>query len=443
MEEICDPEGDLDALEGVESLVGKSLLKQEEGSGGEPRFVMLETVHEYAREKLKESGWAEETKRLHAAYFLAMAEEAEPELRGPREQEWMDRLEAEHDNLRAALSWSLGGGDGVLGLRLAGALGWFWRVRGHFSEGHGWLEEALAGCGEVPPDARAKALAESGSLAIQQGDFERAKASSQEALALYRELGEKKGVAYSLYDIGWVELMQGNDEQAAPLVDESLTMARESGDEWGISSALNALASIAGDRDDYERAEALYEEALASARKLGSRQMATVVLGNMGILQAVSGDYERAEALLEEDLAGSRELKDTYGVAMALVNLGLVVTRRGDYERTRMLLKESLILSRQLGSKINIAECLEILSGMAGALGDFRRAARLWGAADALREAINAPWPPLERRLYEPYLAAVRSRADEALWRRSWEEGRAMTMEEALTYALEVMEERA
>ena len=183
MEEICDPEGDLDALEGVESLVGKSLLKQEEGSGGEPRFVMLETVHEYAREKLKESGWAEEMQRLHAAYFLAMAEEAEPELRGPREQEWMDRLEAEHDNLRVALSWSLGGGDGVLGLRLAGALGQFWKVRGHFSEGRGWLEEALAGCGEAPPDARARVLAESGNLAMDQGDFERSKASSQEALA--------------------------------------------------------------------------------------------------------------------------------------------------------------------------------------------------------------------------------------------------------------------
>ena len=172
----------------------------------------------------------------------------------------------------------------------------------------------------------------------------------------------------------------------------------------------------------------MYEEALASARKLGSRRITAMLLGNMGILQAVRGDYKRAEALLEEDLAGSRELKDTYGVAMVLINLGLVVMRRGDHERARILLKESLLLSRKLGSQINIAECLEILSEMAGALGDFRRAARLWGAADALREAINAPWPPLERRLYEPYLAAIRSRADEALWRRSWEEGRAMTM---------------
>jgi hypothetical protein len=125
------------------------------------------------------------------------------------------------------------------------------------------------------------------------------------------------------------------------------------------------------------------------------------------------------------------------------MNLGLVATRRGDHERARMLLKESLLLSRQLGSKVNIAECLEILSEIAGMLGDFRRAARLGGAADALRDAIGAPWLPLERRLYEPSLAAIRSRADEALWRRSWEEGRAMTMEETLAYALEDTQERA
>ena len=442
MEEICDPEGNLDVLEGVESLLEKSLIRQEEGPGGEPRFVMLETMHEYGREKLQQSGEAETIKRAHAEYFLELAEEAEPELVGPEEAAWLDRLEAEHDNLRGALSWSLGGGDGVLGLRLAGALGRFWRVRGHFSERRGWLEEALAGCGEAPADARARALVVSGTLAVDQGDFERAKASSQEALALYRGLGHRRGAAYSLFNIAWAELMQGNDEQAAPLVDQTLTMARESGYDWVISCALNALASIAGDRGDYERAEASYEEALASARKLGSRQMAAIVLGNMGCLQAVRGDYERAEALLEEVLAGSRELKDIYGVAMVLLNLGLVVTRRGDHERARRLLKESLLLSRQLGSKITIAECLEILSEMAGALGDFRRAARLWGAADALREAINAPWPPLERRLYEPYLAAIRSRADEALWRRSWEEGQAMTMEEAFTYALEDTQER-
>ncbi len=257
--------------------------------------------------------------------------------------------------------------------------------------------------GDQPLEEGLKAYLRDRNLLLVLDNFEQAKASSQEALTLYRELGDKRGVAYSLYDIGWVELMQGNDEQAAPLVDESLAMVRESGDEWGISTALNALSAIAGDRGDYERAEASYEEALA----------------------------------------GSRELKDTYSVAMALVNLGLVVTRRGDYERTRMLVKESLLLSRQLGSKINIAECLEILSEMAGALGDFRRAARLWGTADALREAINAPWPPLERRLYESYLAAIRSRANEALWRRSWEEGRAMTMEEAFTYALEDTQERA
>lgn len=135
IEEVCDPEGDLDILEGVESLLEKNLLRQEEGAGGEPRFVMLETVHEYAREKLRESAEAEEIKRLHAEYFLTLGEEAEPRLRGAAQLEWRERLEAEHDNMRAVLSWSLGGRDADLGLRLAGMLSWFWNMGGHLSEG--------------------------------------------------------------------------------------------------------------------------------------------------------------------------------------------------------------------------------------------------------------------------------------------------------------------
>jgi tetratricopeptide (TPR) repeat protein len=165
-------------------------------------------------------------------------------------------------------------------------------------------------------------------------------------------------------------------------------------------------------------------------------------LYNMGFSEAVRGDDERAEALFEESLAMSRELKDTYGAAISLMSLGDVATRRGDHGRARALLKESLVVFNELGARVNIAECLEILSGMAGALGDDARATRLWGAADALREAIGSPWPPAERRLHEPYLTATRSHADEAVWARAWEEGRAMTMEEAVAYALEDMEER-
>ena len=444
VEAVCDAEGDLpvDTFEGVSSLLDKSLVRQEEGPEDEPRFIMLETIHEYAREKLQQSGEAEEIGRAHTEYFLALAEEAEPELTGADQAGWLERLEAEHDNLRAALSWSLEGEDPELGLRLANALSYFWFVRGYWSEGRGWLEEALAGNAGALPEARAKALRVLASLAVEQGDFGRGETSAQEALTLYRGLGDQKGVADSLCELGWASLYQGDYEQAEALYEEGLAAARQSNDAWSIAFALNALSALISDRGDYERAEALWEESLALGRKLGDRQRVRAVLINMGYVTAARGDFERAGALLEEGLAMSRESKDPYTNTTALLGLGIVETRRGDHGRAKTLLEEGLVLSRKLGSMVNAAEILETLAEMAGALGDGTRAARLWGAADTLREVTGSPWAPQERRLHEPYLAAVRSGVDEAVWRAAWEEGRAMTLEDAIAYALEDTEEQ-
>ena len=208
IEAICDAEGDLpvDAFEGVSSLLDKSLLRQEEGPNGEPRFVMLETIHEYAREKLEESAEAEEIKRAHAEYFLTLAEEAYPELKGANQLEWLESLEAEHDNMRAALSWALERKEVEVALRLGGALWWFWSVRGYHSEGRRWLEEALAIDGRVSPESRAMALAGVGELASDQGDLDRAKEACEEGLELLaheaREASEAK--LCLLACLGWV-----------------------------------------------------------------------------------------------------------------------------------------------------------------------------------------------------------------------------------------------
>jgi hypothetical protein len=183
IEEICDPEGELEALEGVESLLEKSLLRQEEGVEGEPRFVMLETVHEYAREKLQESGEEQEIKGAHSQYFLALAEEADPAVEGPLLAVWLERLDEEHDNMRAALPWSLGQGeDAELALRMGAALGEFWYLRGHFGEGRRWLEEALANSSPAPTAARARALQRVSWLAYLQGDLDQAEEASEEGL---------------------------------------------------------------------------------------------------------------------------------------------------------------------------------------------------------------------------------------------------------------------
>jgi len=207
IEAICDAEGDLpvEAFEGVSSLLDKSLLRQEEGPGGQPRFVMLETIHEFAREKLGESAEAEQIKRVHAQYFLTLAEEAYPELKGSHQLEWLERLEAEHDNMRAALSWALERKEEEVSLRLGGALWWFWSVRGYYSEGRRWLEEALAIDGHVSPEVRAMALAGAGALASEQGDLDRAQEAYEEGLELLEHEGmeAREGKLLLLGLLGW------------------------------------------------------------------------------------------------------------------------------------------------------------------------------------------------------------------------------------------------
>jgi len=235
IEEICDPEGDLEALDGVESLLEKSLLRQEEGPNGEPRYVMLETVHEYAREKLEQSGEAEVMRGAHAEYFLALAKDAEPALKGPEQLEWLERLEAEHDNLRAALGWALESKEGELALRLAGTLWWFWFVHGHLRESRAWLEAALAEGAALSsaPKVRAKALTGAGRLALEVGELERARALLEEGVQLFREAGDEAGLAEALDNLAIAAAFSGELEKAKPLFEESLALYREAGDGWG------------------------------------------------------------------------------------------------------------------------------------------------------------------------------------------------------------------
>jgi len=239
IEAICDAEGDLpvDVFEGVSSLLDKSLLRQEEGPNGQPRFVMLETVHEFAREKLGESAEAEEIKRVHAEYFLTLAEEVRPELKMANQLQWLESLEAEHDNMRAALTWALERKEVEVTLRMGGALWWFWSVRGYHSEGRRWLEEALAMDGRGSPEARAIALAGAGALAFDQGDLDRAQEACEEGLELLaNEAREAK--LNLLVCLGWVAWEREEHGRAAELFEEGLALSREMRDTWWIATSL-------------------------------------------------------------------------------------------------------------------------------------------------------------------------------------------------------------
>jgi predicted ATPase/class 3 adenylate cyclase len=439
IEEICDPEGDLDALEGVESLVEKSLLRQEEGPNGEPRFVMLETVHEYAREKLEESGEAEEIKRTHAEYFLALAEEAEPKLRGPEQLEWLERLEAEHDNMRASLGWASERANNALAVRLAASLWWFWDMRGHYSEGRRWFEEALAKDGSVSVAVRAKALAGAALLAFRQGDADRAEEACEEGFKFTVQAGAEGGEAriHLCWASGLTALLMRNDlERARDLFEEGLASSQKQGNEWGVAGSLINLATYSLVRGDQQRARELLEESLALFRKQGDKYSMSFCLANLADGALAEGELERAAALSRESAAISRELGTKGQLALSLLNLGCALLGE-NLEEAEACLGEALTLNRDIGAQGDTAACLEGLACVAGRRERASRAARLLGAAEAWREASGIPRQSSDKAYVEPQLAAVRASSEEAAWEEALAEGRSMTLEEAVSYALE------
>jgi predicted ATPase len=437
-EAVCDPEGGLpvDVLEGISSLLDRSLLRQEEGPEGEPRFAMLETIHEFASERFEASNEVEKLKERHAEYFLALSEEAEPQLREPEQEAWFERLELEHNNMRAALTWAIEQRNSELGLRLAGALWRFWWMRGYFDEGRRWLDEVLAEGGGTLP-ARLKVLDGVSWLANAQGDLDRAEEAAEEGLRSSDEAGIEGSVAASFRGtLGDVAQNRGDPEKAKRLFEESVRLYREAKDRWGVAWALGGLGNLFNVREDYERAKELYEEGLALSRELGQSELQSAYLISLGHVSLLEGDFERAIALNEEAAALHQERGRRGGLEFALDNLGWAALLHGDHDRAETIHKESLALCRDLGDKYIGAESLEGLACAAGARREDERAARLFGAAWALREAVGYRLVPRERALREPYLLAARASVEEAAWNEAWEEGRKMTFTEAVSYAL-------
>jgi len=440
MEEICAPEGDLDALEGVESLVGKSLLRQEEGVGREPRFVMLETIHEFAREKLRESGEAEEIRRLHAQYFVALAEEAGAELKGQDQLGWLERLEEEHDNMRAALSWALERGEADLALRLASALWWFWYVRGHLREGQRWHEAAVAG-GQTSesPVLLAKALTGSGRLALEAGELEQAQVLLEESVDRLRGAGGESELAEALDNLGIAVAYGGELEKAKALFEDGLALYRRSGNGWGIGEVLNNLANVAALQGEDDKSLALYEESLAARRKAGDKRGIAMSLGNMGFGWAERGEYARATELMEESLTLYREAGDKLAVAEHLPVLGAVELARDNLGQAERLLREGLQISKDSGHRIPLLSSLLGIARLSERRGRPSRAAGLYGF---LKEASEASFfhhllPASEKARLASSIEAVRTQLSEAAWEEAYTKGRSMTLDEVISYALE------
>ncbi len=426
-------------LDQLGSLLDKSLLREDEGTNGEPRFLMLEMLREFGLEQLEASDEQETIRHRHANFFLALAEQAVSRLESAEQVQWMNRMEEEHDNLRAALEWTrMTKGTGEICLRLAGALGLFWEVRGYFSEGRERLSAVLStAAAQGRTTARARLLARAAELAYRQSDYPATRSFAGECLAICRKVGNKQGIASALIKLGNAATEVGDYATASGFLEEALAIWRGLEDKHGTARALISFGWAALRAGDYHLANARLEEALTISRELGDTRSMGFELSGLGEVALRQGDYARATRLIEESLKLRRQLGNKWGVGVSLGTLGWVAMREGDWNRAVARLGESLEVRREIGDKGGSAWCLERLAEVALAKGQDEKAVRLFGAAAALRSSISSVIDPVDQSEHQSKLTSLRAELGEERFASIWDEGRGLTLEQAVVYALE------
>jgi predicted ATPase/DNA-binding winged helix-turn-helix (wHTH) protein len=390
----------IEVLDGITSLVDKSLLVAKPQSRGEVRFRMLEVVREYALDRLEASGEAELMQRHHAVYFLGFAEEAEPHLHGRQPAEWLKRLEEEHDNIRAALRCLLAY-DAGMAARLGAAIRDFWVFQGHLAEGLAASQEILSLCDRVPTAVRWNLLSMAGNLARYQGDYETARRMYQEGLSGGRSADDLRQVSLSCRGLGGLAHEQGDYPTARGFAAEALAAARQSNDQFGIARSLSMLGDLARSQGDDAAARPLYEEALAICRQLDRTYATANILTNLAAAEFAGGNYAGAYSHFTEGLTMYRESGDQI-----------------------------------IGDKITISYSLDGLAALAVLRGETELAAKLAGAADHLRESINYNVEPAERRFRDAYMASLHTVLSEDDFSRAYGQGRTLKLEEGVALAL-------
>jgi predicted ATPase/class 3 adenylate cyclase len=432
---------DLEAAEGVcdagldtlASLVDKSLLRHTQDG----RFFMLETIHEFAAEKLDGSGEMRPSRDRHLEWFLAQARAAEEQLVGATLGHWLDRLAPDHDNLSAAVRWSFEKGNAELALELVGRLWRFYEARGYQREGRYILERGLGHADQVTDLVRAKAAYSLARLVDNEGEYEEAKRRFEESIASFRAAGDPVGAVRSLSDLGFTELELGNNARSESIAAESVRLARELGDTWLLSGALNNAGHVAMSQGKLDRARNHYAESLRLRREIADLRSVANSLNSLGWLEMTVSNLARAKAMLEEALDVARQIDDTESIAMALGNLGHVELQRGEHARAKAHLRDALALSRELGMHRGAVELLFGLAAEAVLDGETNRMVRLWGAAqNQLERMATSPFAAEEWYL-ENMLEPARRVADDEPFEGEWAMGRAMSLEAAVDYALE------
>jgi predicted ATPase/DNA-binding CsgD family transcriptional regulator len=428
--------GGAGVLDGVFSLIGKNLLRRVEQEEAGIRLAMLETIREYAQERLQASSEEEAVRRIHAGYYLALAEEAGPWLTTAEQMRWLDLLETEHNNLRAALSWSLRSEDVETALHLAGVLWRFWYVRGHLSEGMRWLERALElEGGDL--SLRSRVLAGGGELAHSQGDLDRAQELREVGLALAKQLGDEVQTADALNGLAFVIRRRGEFARARAMHQEALELYRKLDDGWGISRSMDLLGRAAAFQGDFEAALPLLREGLSMWGQVGDREGIAESTALIGMVALGEGDYATARSQLRESRNIMDELGDPRGVAKMAVALADVNLNDGDPEAARELYEQALTLFQDAEDKWWLSWCLEGMAEVAVSEAQPSRATRLFGAAASLREEIGAPRPPAFCAYCERDLATARRQLGEEAFAEARTEGRGMGLQAAIEYALD------
>ena len=468
-EAICQDTGadELDVLDGVTSLVDKSLLQQREQCDGEPRFTMLLTIKEYGLEQLKSNGELALIEQAHTKYFLALAEQAEPQLTGANPKQWLDHLEQDHDNLRAVFERAPHDEQAEDGLRLASAIWRFWTLRSHFREGRERLGTLLKATETASASAlRAKVLVGAATIEQNQGDYEEARILGEEALQIRRALNDKPGIAGSLTSLGWIAWRQNEYERARTLSEEAAALQEELGNQPGAVQARNTLAWVAHHQGDFEQARALHEECvwqrqkfrdkhrlafsegmlgwtlhklglneeavrlvdktLTTMQELGDRQMVGWFSTLRGSIALAQGEGARAESLLETGRKIFTEIGDRYGLAHPLNLLGELRLQAGDAATAKTLMRESLKLRLAVRDRHGIADCLERLAWVAESHQQMEAAARLLSATEALRTSLGIRLGGTETPSFAQHKQAVLAALGPERFAACWSEGQAI-----------------
>jgi predicted ATPase len=436
VEAVCDTKCDLglDVLDGMASMVDKSLIQQIEHPGTETRFVMLSTIREYALERLAVSGEESATRRSHAAYYVVLAEECGQDL--STHPEWAERFDLEHENFREALEFLIKSGDADWGMRLGSALFHFWEMREHFAEGRALLDRLLKLPGTVQLKMRARLLFCASVIAGSQGNFDSSQQLQEESLASCRELQDDRGVAVSLNALGVTARERGNLETACSLFEQCVAKWRDLGSPIDTARALSNLANVVRLQGDYARAHILYDECLAIFHACGDSTGVAWTLNYLGDLVQESVDSTASRSYYEQSLSAFRQLGDGWGIASALCDLATLSAAESKYDDAERLYGESIKMFHDLEHKRGMARVLDCFAVSAAARSRPEQALRLAGAAAALRQRIGAPLIPAEQSRLEKKLEAARKLLSTAAGLEAWSSGWEMSIEEALDEVL-------